>query len=594
MRELLRLFSYTRGLKWLVVVVAGMAIVAALLSLASPFIIKMATDTIVAGLESGNSVDITFLIWLVVGMLGVSLVATAVSDVSGVLGDMLAVRMRRQLSSRYYEHLLSLPQRYFDTEITGKVINRLNRAIVSITSFIQFFSNNLLSTLLTVLIALGIMLWYSWLVAVSMLLLIPIFLYVTALTSVKWQKYEKRINKHFDIASGRFTEVVSQVRLVKSFNTERREYTSFDTRFNKMVGITKKQSIYWHSMNAIRGVALGIVYAIVFGTLFYQTATGVLTIGEMVLLIALVQQISGPMQSMSFFIDYYQRAAANSKDYAEAMAEEPEVVDEKGKRKLDAESAVVEFRDVEFAYDDNKRVLHGISFTIDAGKKLALVGESGGGKSTISNLLMRLYAPSGGDIYINGLNIHDVTQASLRDSIATVFQDASLFSGTVRENIAYGRPSATDQEIRQAAKAANAWSFIQDLPDGVETEIGERGVKLSGGQKQRLAIARAILKDAPILILDEATSSLDSRSEIVVQDALERLMKNRTVLIIAHRLSTIAHVDTIVTLKKGKVDEIGSPAQLATSAGIYAQLLELQTATTEQARKKLAEFDMAG
>lgn len=571
-----------------------MAIVTALLSLASPFIIKMATDTIVAGLESGESVDVTFLIWLVVGMLGVSLVATAVSDVSGVLGDILAVRMRRQLSTGYYKHLLSLPQRYFDTEITGKIINRLNRAIVSVTSFIQFFSNNLLSTLLTVLVSLGIMLWYSWPVAISMLLLIPIFLYVTARTSVKWQKYEKRINKHFDIASGRFTEVVSQVRLVKSFSTEQREHKSFDTRFSKMVGITKKQSIYWHSMNAIRGVALGVVYAIVFGTLFYQTAMGALTIGEMVLLIALVQQISGPMQSMSFFIDYYQRAAANSKDYAEAMDEEPEIIDEKNKRKLDADNAVVEFRDVEFAYDDNKQVLHSISFTIEAGKKLALVGESGGGKSTISNLLMRLYSPSGGDIYINGLNTSDVTQASLRNSIATVFQDASLFSGTVRENIAYGRPSASDDEIEKAAKAANAWSFIQDLPDGVETEIGERGIKLSGGQKQRLAIARAILKDAPILILDEATSSLDSRSEVVVQDALERLMKNRTVLIIAHRLSTIAHVDTIVTLKKGRVDEVGSPAQLAKSGGIYAQLLELQTATTEQARKKLAEFDMAG
>lgn len=594
MQNLLRLFSYTHGLKKLIAIVASMAIVTALLSLVSPFIIKTATDTIVAGLASTDGVDMVLLMWLVVAMLGVSFVATAVGDISGVLGDQLAIRMRRQLSSRYYEHLLSLPQRYFDTEITGKVINRLNRAISHVASFVQFFSSNLLSNLLTIIIALGIMFWYSWPVAVSMLLLIPIFLYVTARTSVKWQAYEKRINKHFDIASGRFAEVVSQVRLVKSFNTEQREYASFDTRFGKMIGLTKKQSIYWHSMNAIRGVALGIVYAIVFGTLFYQTASGILTIGEMVLLIALVQQISGPMQSMSFYIDYYQRAAANSKDYAEAMAEEPEVVDEKGKQQLLAEDATVEFRDVEFAYDDKKQVLHGISFTINAGKKLALVGESGGGKSTISNLLMQLYHPKGGEIFINGVNIADVTRASLRESIATVFQDASLFSGTVRENIAYGRPTATDKEIERAAKAANAWSFIQDLPDGVDTEIGERGIKLSGGQKQRIAIARAVLKDAPILILDEATSSLDSRSEIVVQDALERLMKNRTVLIIAHRLSTIAHVDTIVTLKKGRVDEIGSPKQLAKTGGIYAQLLELQTATTEQAREKLAEFDMAG
>ncbi len=594
MQNLFRLFGYTRGLGRLVTIVACLAVLTALLGLATPFIIKMATDTIVAGLQGGTGVDVASLGWLVVLMFVVSLVATAVGDIGGVLGDLLAVRMRRQLSSRYYEHLLSLPQRYFDTEITGKVVNRLNRAIVNVTSFVQFFANNLLGTLLTVLIALGIMLWYSWPVAVSMLLLIPVFLYVTAKTSVKWQQYEKRINKHFDIASGRFTEVVSQVRLVKSFNTQKREFKSFDTHFGKMVSITKQQSIYWHSMNAVRGVALGVVYAIVFGTLFYQTAAGILTIGEMVLLIALVQQISGPMQSMSFFIDYYQRAAANSKDYAEAMAEESEVIDETGKKQLDAKHAKVEFRDVEFAYDDKKQVLHGISFVIEPGQKLALVGESGGGKSTISNLLMRLYTPSSGEIRINGMNTHEATQSSLRRSIATVFQDASLFSGTVRENIAYGRPSASNKDIEAAARAANAWSFIQELPDGVDTEIGERGIKLSGGQKQRIAIARALLKDAPILILDEATSSLDSRSEAVVQEALDRLMKGRTVLIIAHRLSTIAHVDTIVTLKKGRVDEIGMPATLAKSGGIYAQLLDLQMATSEKAKEKLAEFDMQG
>lgn len=592
MRELVRLFGYTSGLKRTFVVIALLSVVTAVMNLAPPFVMKIVTDTIVAGLGT-HAVNYTYIIGLVIVLLVISLVGTALDNVGGVLGDMLAERMRKQLSTRYYEHLLTLPQKYFDTEITGKIINRLNRAIGDVTQFLQFFANNLLSMLLTVFISLGIMLWYSWPIAVFMLLLIPIFVVITAKTSVKWQKYEKRKNKHYDIASGRFGEVVSQMRLVKSFGSEARELRGFDTRFTKMVGITRQQSTYWHEMNALRGVALSIIYALVFGTLFLQAASGAITIGEMVLLIALVQQISGPMQSMSFFIDRYQRAAANSKDYAEAMAEQPEVRDEQGKAALNTAQASVEFDDVSFSYADKKRVLDGISFRIDAGKKLALVGESGGGKSTIANLLMQLYQPASGRVLIGGTDIETVTRASVRAAVATVFQDASLFSGTIRENIAYGKPGATNAEIEAAAKAANAYEFISEFDKQFDTEIGERGIKLSGGQKQRIAIARALLKDAPILILDEATSSLDSRSEAVVQDALDRLMHGRTVLIIAHRLSTIAHVDTIVTLNKGRVDEIGTPKQLAKTGGIYAQLLELQSATTEQAQEKLAEFDMA-
>lgn len=592
MRDLVRLFEYTKGLGRTFAVVALLSVVTAVLNLAPPFVMKIVTDTIVAGFGT-HSIDYVHIVWLVVALLVISLVGVAIDNVSGVLGDMLAERMRKQLSTRYYAHLLTLPQKYFDTEITGKIINRLNRAIGDVTQFIQFFANNLLSMLLVVLISLGIMVWYSWPIAVFMLLLIPIFIVITAKTSVKWQKYEKRKNKHYDIASGRFGEVVSQMRLVKSFGSEQRELHGFDTRFTKMVGITKQQSTYWHEMNALRGVALSIIYALVFGTLFLQAASGTISLGDMVLLIALVQQISGPVQSMSFFIDRYQRAAANSKDYAEAMAEQPEHLDETGKITLDTRQASVEFEHVSFSYADKKQVLDDISFVIKPGKKLALVGESGGGKSTISNLLMQLYRPDKGRVLIDGTDTQNATQASVRAAIATVFQDASLFSGTIRENIAYGRPGASDADIVAAAKAANAYEFISEFDKKFDTEIGERGIKLSGGQKQRIAIARAVLKDAPILVLDEATSSLDSRSEAVVQDALDRLMKGRTVLIIAHRLSTIAHVDTIVTLKKGRVDEVGAPRELAKTGGIYAQLLQLQATTTEQAREKLAEFDMA-
>ncbi len=241
-----------------------------------------------------------------------------------------------------------------------------------------------------------------------------------------------------------------------------------------------------------------------------------------------------------------------------------------------------------------KEILKDINFTLEKGKVVSIVGPSGGGKTTISNLLMGLYALESGKILIDGQDITIVKRRDVRQAIATVFQDPALFSGTIRENIAYAQPDASDSEIMAAAKAANADGFIMKFDKGLDTEIGERGVKLSGGQKQRLSIARAILKDAPILILDEATSSLDSKAEHLVQAALDRLMKGRTVLIIAHRLSTIAGVDTIVTLKNGQVDEIGKPSTLAKTGGIYAQLLDLQMGTTETAKKKLAAYEIAG
>jgi len=249
---------------------------------------------------------------------------------------------------------------------------------------------------------------------------------------------------------------------------------------------------------------------------------------------------------------------------------------------------------VQFAYAHDKPVLRGVSFRVAPNSKAALVGESGEGKTTITNLLLRLYGVGGGRILIDGQDIAGVTQASLRGAVGVVFQDPALFSGTIRENIAYARPKATEAEIIAAAQAANADEFIQKFDKGYDTEIGERGLKLSGGQKQRIAIARALLKDAPILVLDEATSSLDSKSEHMVQEALRRLMKGRTTLIIAHRLSTIQMVDQIITLRGGSVDEIGSPAKLAASNGIYAQLLQLQQGHTEASKKKLKEYEIAG
>lgn len=591
MEQIRTILKQTSNLRWFFVIIAATSVLGALISLVTPVLIKLATDWIVDIVAGQAEFSWGFLGMLFAGLLMVGVASVVVGDIGGWFGDVMAVRVRHQLSAKYYRHLLTLPQRYYDGEVTGKIINRLSRAVTEITNFLQFFSNNLLQLLLTVTITIVILSVYSWPLAILFLVLVPVNLKLTAKTSVKWQKLEGEKNTHFDIASGRFAEVVGQMRLVKSFGTETREHSMFDDRVAQMVDITKVQSRHWHVMNAWRGLIFGSVFAAIYALLFYETARGELSVGDMVMLIALVQQAAFPLRNLSFFVDNYQRAVANSRDYLAAMSEVPEV-DAEPDKQLKVSAARVAYRNVSFGYEDGDKVLSDISFEIEPGQKLALVGESGGGKSTIANLLMRLYDVDDGAIEIDGIDISTVSRASVRQSIATVFQDATLFSGTIRDNIAYATPEASEESIIKAARAANAWTFISKFADGLDTEIGERGIKLSGGQKQRITIARALLKDAPILILDEATSALDSRAEAEVQQALDRLMKNRTTLIIAHRLSTIAHVDKIVTLRDGRVDEVGSPKQLAVTKGIYAQLLKLQLGDSEQAKQQLAAFDI--
>jgi len=303
-------------------------------------------------------------------------------------------------------------------------------------------------------------------------------------------------------------------------------------------------------------------------------------------------QIRIPIFTISFLVDNTQRAIADSKDYFEIMSLEPRITDKEHATELNVKKGEINFNNVSFAYD-KKDVLKNISFDITPDTKIALVGESGEGKTTLTNLLIRLYEPQSGSITIDGQNILNVTQKSLRENIGVVFQDPALFSGTIYENISYANEKATEKEVIAAAKAANAHEFIEKFDKQYQTQIGEKGLKLSGGQKQRIAIARALLKNAPILILDEATSSLDSRSEGLVQEALDRLMHGRTTVIIAHRLTTIAHVDKIITLKNGRVDEIGTPSELAKTNGIYAQLLAISSKQGEIAKNKLKAYEIA-
>lgn len=589
---LLKTLQYAKHLWPYYVGVTLASILVALTGIAIPFILSDATNLMVSAIQGGQS-NVGGAVWLAVALFGVDIANTVIRNGGGYLGDVMSVKLKAQLSTRYYEHLLELPQSYYDGELTGTIINRLNRAITEVSNFLNMFANNFFQMILTTLITVVVVSFYSWQLAGLVIVMYPLFMWLTAITSKKWQKLQNAKNLETDIASGRFAEVVAQIKVVKSYVQEKLEHRHFRVRYHKTVNLTREQSNYWHRMDVLRGFVLALIFLAIFTYIFIETVQRHFTIGEMVLLVTLINALRVPLFSMSFIVDQFQRAITGSKDYVAAMELVPEIKDIAGARILDVTNGEVSYEGVGFSYSKKQSLLQNISFSILPGQKIALVGESGEGKTTLSSLLMRLYEPQEGAITIDGQDISKVTQRSLREKIATVFQDPALFSGTIRENIAYAHPRASHDDIVAAAKAANAHSFIEKLDNGYDSEIGERGIKLSGGQKQRIAIARAILKDAPILILDEATSSLDSRAEQLVQEALDRLMQGRTTLIIAHRLSTIAHVDMIITLKKGKIDEIGTPHDLAKTDGIYAQLLQLQLGSTEAAEKKLKSFELS-
>ncbi|GLI32396.1 MULTISPECIES: ABC transporter ATP-binding protein [Brachybacterium] len=604
MASLLRIVRFTRALAPLYTAIILCSVLTAAAALAVPFLIGHATDT-VAGAVGGQTptgTAVRAVVLIAAAVLVAELFNTVVSNIGGWYGDVMSNRMRTILSVRYYDKLLHLPQRWFDGEITGTIVARLNRSITEITNFAKMMSNSFASMLITTVAVLAISAWYAWPLTVLLLIVFPLYVWLTSLTSVKWQRLEGEKNEQVDIASGRFAEVVGQIRVVKSFVRERSELEDFRRRFWSTDATTRAQSTHWHRMDVIRRAVLNLVFFGIYVIIFVRTVQGAFTLGEMVLLVQLMSMAKAPVESMSWVIDSSQRAIAGSKDYFRVMGTEvdPRTAAMLARAEDDVPppaiepvpgAPVVRFRDVSFAYEDGEDVLHGIDFSVARGEKIALVGESGGGKSTIVNLLLGLYEPRAGEIEVVGRTSTELPLDELRSRIGVVFQDASLFSGTLRENIAYGRPGASDEEVADAARRANADGFVRRFPGGYEQVIGERGLKLSGGQRQRIAVARAILKDAPVLVLDEATSALDTKAERQVQKGLDELMEGRTSLIIAHRLSTIAAVDRIITLEDGRIDEIGTPAELAASGGIYAQLLDLQNSGD---RKRLARFDITG
>lgn len=587
MKNIIKIIRLSKPLYHLMVILAVLIFTAALLELVAPVLSKFIVDDIMLQLNHKTG-SLNNLIFLVILSFVMSLFGVLFTTITDRIGDHFAGRLRQFLTEKFYEKVLSLPQSYFDSELSGKIINQLSRGIFTIYNFMNMSSNFLLPTILQSVFTIAIMLRYNFLIGLLTFILFPIYLLLSHYSTKHWGKEENKKNVIEDYTRGRIQEVISNIKLVKSFNNEPREYDIISKNLIKSNQIYARQSNTYHIFDFMRNFSLITIIGAISIIAFYSAFKGQLSIGEMVLILQLISQARRPLFAMSFILTQIQTAESGSKEFFEIL-ELPSVepYDSLPIQKI-KKSPTIEFKRVSFKYQSSEIILKDVSFTMGNDKKIALVGHSGVGKTTIVNLILKLYKPSSGHIYLNHKDYADFDHRVIRQNIGLVFQENELFSSTIRENVSYGS-HATEKEIVNALKLANAYDFVMNFPKKIDTEIGERGVRLSGGQKQRIQIARAILKNAPILILDEATSSLDSQSEMEVQKGLENLMKNKLVIIIAHRFSTIQNVNSIIVIDKGKVVDYGDPKELSKREGLYRDLLTYQI---EGNKKLLANFDI--
>lgn len=574
MKNILRIVKLTKPLIRIELFLSTLVLVSVVLQQISPIVNKSIVDEIESNIRGQDSSTETLFILIFISF-GISVLGALFSSFGERLGDHFSAELQRYLTERFYEKVLFLPQSYFDSEISGKILNQLNRGIVSIKGFVNTATNFILPTILQTVFTIAILFYYNIPTAIFISLLFPIYIVISYYSSKKWGEKEEIKNQIEDDQRGRIQEVISNIKMVKSFNNEQREYEIVSGQLDASNKIYAKQSSTFHLYDFLRNFSLNLVLLGVNAIVFYSTYQGRLTLGEMVLIIQLVTMVRRPLYAMSFILTQLQNTEKGSKEFFEVVDLEAQgkLSDEIEYRRI--KSPKIEFNNINFGYGDQEGVIKDMSFKLKSPEKVALVGHSGAGKTTIVNLILKYYEPDSGEILLNDKRYSKLDARFIRHNIALVFQDNELFSTTIRENVAYGM-QAEDNEIIDALKKANAYDFVKNFDKGLDTKVGERGVRLSGGQKQRIQIARAILNDPPILILDEATSSLDSRSEALVQGALENLMHNRLVIIIAHRLSTIQDVDRILVINDGQIVNQGSPSELANKRGIYSDLLKYQ------------------
>jgi ABC-type multidrug transport system fused ATPase/permease subunit len=526
-------------------------------------------DVIVTG-------DLASLPLLLGGMVGVYLLLQVTDAGDLYIRHSLGERFIFDLRVRLYEYLQRLSLGFFERTSTGELMSRVTNDVAVMESFVTHGSALSLAAFLRLVMSTVVLFVLDARLALLVCIPIPILVIALRLFNSRIRPVYRRVRARLGDINARLQDSLSGIHVIQAFVQESQALDRFRNESENYYQARVQGIRYWATFfPAMRFVAaMGTVIALGAGAVF--VVNDQLSLGTLVAFLAYVVSFYEPVHRLTEIDNVFQEAIAAGERIFELMDEEPDVQDAADAFDLPPVKGAVEFDDVHFRYGTGDEVLHDVEFRMAPGEVVALVGPSGAGKTSIANLLCRFYDPIHGRILIDGVDLRRVTLASLRSQIAVVLQDTFLFNATVRDNLQYARPTATDDELQAAAQAAYAHEFIMSLPDGYDTEIGERGVRLSGGQKQRLALARAILADPKILILDEATSSVDAEAEFLIQQALESVLEGRTALVIAHRLSTIRNADKIIALEEGRIVEVGDHLELLQRGGLYSQLYQRQ------------------
>ncbi|MBC1386386.1 ABC transporter ATP-binding protein [Listeria innocua] len=549
----------------------GCAVLAAILELAFPVAVNHVIDTLLPGKDFG------LIITAALALLFFYILNTFMQYIVTYFGHMLGLNIETDMRRDLFSHLQKQPFGFYDNQKTGKLMSRMTTDLFEIGEVAHHGPEDIFISIMSLFGAFFLMLNINVKLAISTFILVPILTVLIVYFNKRMTKVTTGIFKDLGNFNAGVENAISGVRVVQAFANEPHEkgrfavlnqaYRKSKLMFYKVMGLSFSFNYF-----LMRLISL---FALLFGA--YFTINGEISYGEFVGFILLTNVFIRPIEKINNVIESYPKGFAGFKRFLEVMDTEPAIQDEKDAKPASVFRGDIEYKDVSFEYSDGKNVLSHINLSIKAGETVAFVGPSGAGKTTICNLLPRFYDVSDGEITIDAENIKHFTLPSLRAQIGVVQQDVFLFSGTVRENIAYGKLDATNEEIEHVVKLAHLSKVVEEMPDGLDTIIGERGVKLSGGQKQRLAIARMFLKNPPILILDEATSALDTETEQVIQASLEELAEGRTTLIIAHRLATIKHADRIIVVNETGIAETGTHDELlAKENGAYKRLYDAQ------------------